>query len=323
MRKTDALAAFLMLALAAVPWLPPGSVAQWKLQLLLTEMGAWFGGAALVGALVAGVRRRPTFSSLLLAGTFAASAFFFFRPWFQFLAERPAWAEGLARAFGPSPLPIEREAPPATWLTARRPDGSEMKIFFSPGGGPGPHPWVVALHTGGWDAGTPDEFRWFNRRLARRGWAVAAPDYRLAPGHPWPAQRDDVRFAVGWLKIHGRELGLDPSRWALLGRSAGGHIAEAVAYGGRDPSLKGLIAFYAPADLLFAYQYGREDDIVRSPQLLRQLMGGTPVEKSAGYRDASPILQAGPGAPPTLLMHGARDPLTWPAQRRQIGRAHV
>ena len=42
------------------------------------------------------------------------------------------------------------------------------------------------------------------------------------------------------------------------------------------------------------------------------------MEKAEGYRDASPIFQAGPGAPPTLLMHGARDPLTWPAQSRRL-----
>ena len=67
----------------------------------------------------------------------------------------------------------------------------------------------------------------------------------------------------------------------LLGRSAGGQIAEATAYGVPDPDIRGVVGLYAPADLVFAYQYGREDDALRSPALLRTLLGGPPAAQKA------------------------------------------
>jgi acetyl esterase/lipase len=321
LRRSDAWAALLLLALAVAPWLPPAHLLQWKLQLVLTEKGVWFGGAGLVGALAVGVRRRRGLSSLFLAAVFLLAAFLFFRPWWQFLAERPLWRTVMGRVFGTvEPPPLADQAPKSRWLDIARPDGTKMRVlYFPPAARPGsPAPWVVVAHTGGWDGGSPQEFTWMNSRLARRGWAVAAPDYGLAPGVRWPAPREDVLLTARYFKENASSLGLDPSRWVLFGRSAGGQIAEAAALASPDPTLRGLIAFYAPADLLFAYEYGREDDVIRSPALIRQLLGGTPLEKPDLYRDASPYAAVSPAAPPTLLIHGPRDTLTWVRQSRRF-----
>src|SRR6185437_2536684 len=97
--------------------------------------------------------------------------------------------------------------------------------------------------------------------LAGRGYAVADISYRLAPGAVWPAQRDDVLAAIAGLRGAAGRLGIDPDRIVVFGRSAGGQIAEAAAYWARDPGLRGVAAFYAPADMNFAYAFGREDDI--------------------------------------------------------------
>jgi acetyl esterase/lipase len=309
-----------MLGLAAAPLFPPGSPWQWKMQLVLTEKGAWFAAACAVGVLAAGVRIKRGLSSLFLALAFLTALFLFFRPWSQFLSQKRVWSEVMDRVFGPAePPPLAGAAPAERTLSVPRPDGSSMDVVFFPAApGAGPRPWVVAVHTGGWDGGDPGEFRWMTRRLARRGWAVAAPAYRLAPAHPWPAQREDVLLAAAWLKAHAAGLGLDPSRWALLGRSSGGQIAEDAAYGVHDPSLKGVAAFYAPADLSFAYRQGRGENIARIPTRLRGLTGGTPDQKPDVYRNASPLFAATADAPPALLMHGPRDPVTWVLQSRRL-----
>jgi acetyl esterase/lipase len=81
-----------------------------------------------------------------------------------------------------------------------------------------------------------------------------------------------------------------------------------------------VIALYGPADLEFAYAYGREDDILKSPRLLRQFLGGSPAEVPAAYASASGIRQVGPAGPPTLLMHGELDPLVWHRQSERLDR---
>jgi acetyl esterase/lipase len=179
-------------------------------------------------------------------------------------------------------------------------------------------PCIVILHTGGWNSGTPAEFRAMNCLLAERGFSTAALEYRLAPTWKWPAQRDDVAAAIHYLRTHSEQLGIDAAQFVLLGRSAGGQIAQAYAYGVMDPSIRGVIAFYAPADLLFAHKYARSDDVLNSLKLLREYLGGDPGEQPETYESSSGLLLAKPDSPPTLLLHGSRDELVWVLQSRRL-----
>ena len=179
-------------------------------------------------------------------------------------------------------------------------------------------PCVVVVHGGGWDAGDRTEIAHLNLWLAHRGYAVAAIDYRLAPQSTWPAPRDDVLVALAFLKSHAASLGIDATRLVLFGRSAGGNIAEATAYTAGDSAIRGLVALYSPADMHFAYLYGREDDVVKSPLLLRQYLGGPPDAARANYDAASGYLHVSKMSPPTLLVHGRLDPLTWYRQSERL-----
>lgn len=179
-------------------------------------------------------------------------------------------------------------------------------------------PCVIVIHGGGWDGGKKTEFAGFNRHLAARGYAVAAIEYRLAPQFRWPAPREDVQAAVAWLKAHAAELHLDPTRLVLFGRSAGGNIAEAVAYGSPDPAVRGVAAFYAPADLRYAWITSREGDVLDPLKLLRQYLGDSLEQVSAAYDAASGYFQVRRGAPPTLLVHGDRDVIVWHRQSERL-----
>lgn len=204
-------------------------------------------------------------------------------------------------------------APRSTWTYS-----GSLQLDFYRAIGRNPAPCVIVIHGGGWDNGDRGQIPQFNDWLARGGYAVADISYRLAPGAVWPAQRDDVAAAVAFVREHAAPWGVDASRLVILGRSAGGQIAEACAYGLHDPAVRGVIALYSPADMHFAWAWGREDDPLDSPRLLRQFLGGTPDTARAAYDSASGILLAGAGSPPTLLVHGTIDTLVWNRQSERL-----
>lgn len=99
-------------------------------------------------------------------------------------------------------------------------------------------PVLVYLHGGGWAMGSVETVDRLCRRIAdRSGCAVLSVDYRLAPEHPFPAAIHDVESALEWLRRKGASLHLDPSRVAIGGDSAGGHLATVVARRQRDAGL--------------------------------------------------------------------------------------
>ena len=133
----------------------------------------------------------------------------------------------------------------------------------------------------------------------------------LPPAHRWPAQREDTLAAIAFLKANAPELGIDATRLVLLGRSAGGQIAQVVAYTANDPAIRGLVALYAPSDLYFGYVNTHEDDMLKSPALMRQFLGGPPETIRAQYESASALNFVSPQSPPTLLLHGRNDAVSW------------
>jgi acetyl esterase/lipase len=70
--------------------------------------------------------------------------------------------------------------------------------------------------------------------------------------------------------------------------------------------------------LNFAYSFGREDDVLKSPLLLRQFLGGSPAAVPAAYDAASAIRQVSRSSPPTLLLHGRLDVLVWHRQSERL-----
>jgi acetyl esterase/lipase len=324
------------LALAALSLLTAfkaPTVFTWKLALLAGEFGHFFGLLALLIAgvlMVRGADDAPWrhFATLVACGGAAA---LFFKPVAQAARLGGGLPGELARAFGD--VPVERKAFSLRALVAAKSGAGvtpEARVFAHAGtaealtldfyrAGKGkPAPCVIVVHGGGWDSGERSQLAALNPELARLGFAVAAVSYRLAPAAVWPAQRDDVRAAVAYLKKHATELGIDPARLVLLGRSAGGHIAQAVAYDKPDPAIRGVIALYAPADLHFAWKHTSERDVLDSFKLIRQLTGGTPETAAEAFDSASPYLQVKRGTVPTLLMHGTIDSLVWRRQSERL-----
>src|SRR6185436_16754791 len=87
-----------------------------------------------------------------------------------------------------------------------------------------PTPAVVVVHGGAWMHGDPSQAAGNALHFARRGISTVSISYRLAPAHRFPAPLDDVHHGIRWVRAHADELGIDPSRMALLGLSAGAHL---------------------------------------------------------------------------------------------------
>ncbi|MBI5440577.1 MAG: alpha/beta hydrolase [Deltaproteobacteria bacterium] len=177
-------------------------------------------------------------------------------------------------------------------------------------------PAVLLIHGGGWYEGDRTMLQGYAVQLARRGFVAFACEYRLSGEAVWPAQLDDVTLAFRAIRPRAAELAIDPNRVAVLGNSAGGHLALMLAATLHGASFRpaAVVALYPPARLRGLSADGA----------VAALLGGR--LEPGRLRDASPIEQVSPGFPPTLLLHGnaddvvpCEDSLDLYAQLRQVG----
>ena len=319
------IAAAILFLLSLMVVLPATEIVLWYVVILVTELGHWFSLASL-GILLWELLAQRRHVNFLTVGVCVVGAGLFLTPLVQASIIASRLPAQLADAFGAKGRPVIPSSPlqpgrlwsfrlgPTVREEARTfttSDGSSLDLLIYRNKAPGPRPCILIIHGGGWNTGTPDQLSERSRQLAALGYRVASMAYRLAPKYHWPAPKEDVAAALIYLKAHAADFDLDPQRFILLGRSAGGQIALAAADSLRDPSIRGCIAQYAPTDMNFAYWTGREDDMLGSRPLIRGLMGGPPGNLPELYHDASPLDFVGPATPPALIIQGTRDEIVW------------
>ena len=157
-----------------------------------------------------------------------------------------------------------------------------------------PAPVLVWIHGGGWKAG--DKYPCPVRSLVDHGIAVASFNYRYSTQAPFPAQLEDCRQALEWLRRRHADYGIDPERIFVGGSSAGGHLSLLL----HDQNLAGICAICAPGDLT-GYPDGHPT--------LEALVGGPLAEHRELLVEASPGRQKLENPPPVFLVHGTHDPL--------------
>jgi len=175
---------------------------------------------------------------------------------------------------------------------------------------------VLVIHGGGWQA--MDRFR-FGRVcewLATAGYAVFNINYRLTGDAPWPACGDDCLRAARFLLTAGHEAmaPLDRSRLAVLGGSAGGHLALMTGLRLPTEQVAGIVDIAGPTDLAGLWAF-------HGPGRFGHLFG-TDVVSEEVLREASPVAQVTGDSPPLLCVHSTNDKLVPPAQSELIATSY-
>lgn len=175
-----------------------------------------------------------------------------------------------------------------------------------------PAPVIVFFYGGAWRSGERRDYRFVAHALARAGYTVVIPDYRLAPAVAFPAFLEDGAKALRWTQDHIAEHGGDSHRLFLMGHSAGAYnammltldrryTAAAGVDGGR---IRGVVGIAGP------YNFGLGDDT-----FLQSLFG-----TANDPRDTQPVSFAHFGGPPVLLVTGDADETVDPGNSRALAR---
>ncbi|WP_430440770.1 alpha/beta hydrolase [Shinella sp.] len=130
--------------------------------------------------------------------------------------------------------------------------GIRIKVWRGLGAAPCDAPALLYLHGGGWVIGAPETHEDICRTLANdAGAVVVAPDYRLAPEHPFPAAIEDCAATLAWMAEQATALGINSNRILVAGDSAGGNLAAVIALLARDgqaPAILGQVLIYPVTD---------------------------------------------------------------------------
>lgn len=173
----------------------------------------------------------------------------------------------------------------------------------------GKHPAIIVIYGGAWRQGTPNDYERFSRYFASQGYSVIAIDYRHAPKYQFPAQLEDVETALTYILNHAEELDIDKERMAIMGRSAGAHLAMLAAYSSKVASFRAVVNYYGPINLTNGYYDLPSPDPLDIRTVLRDFLGGTPEELPKRYQEASPSNYVQANLPPSLLIYVGRDHL--------------
>lgn len=196
----------------------------------------------------------------------------------------------------------------------------ELLLDLHHPGGVDPAPLIVYVHGGAWRAGSRDQMP--IGLLVKEGFAIASVDYRLTPEAPFPANVHDIKAAIRFLRARAGQFRIDADRVAIIGSSAGGHLAALVGVTGGHPDLEGtvgehldqssevqaIVSYYGASNLTTILSQSTPHGLKVRVPALELLFGGPISERETLARLASPVFHVDRDDPPVLLIHGGQDP---------------
>jgi len=201
------------------------------------------------------------------------------------------------------------------------PDGHKQLLdLYLPASAKSPVPLILFIHGGGWEAGDKNCFPEGNP--ISRGYAVASIDYRLSQVAKFPAQIEDCKAAVRWIRANASKYNIDPNRIVAWGYSAGGHLAALLGTSGGIKRLEGTnpensevsSGVQAVVDCCGPTDFTTMGDFI--PDVVERLLGGSVSKKRGLAVEASPVTYVTKDDPPFLIIHGKLDDLV-PWQQSQ------
>lgn len=206
-------------------------------------------------------------------------------------------------------------------------NGQAMDIAVPSPAPASPAPAAVYVHGGGWqtgDRGGGGFLPQLRPQLLAKGFVVVSIDYRLAPANKWPAQIEDVKCAVRYLRANAATYGIDASRIGAWGGSAGGHLVSLLGTSdasagfdvGADTSLssrvQAVVDLFGPADLTSS------DWGTSGADTIRAVFGVEPGTSGDVLARASPVTYVSRDDPPFLILQGDRDQTVPASQSREL-----
>ena len=187
------------------------------------------------------------------------------------------------------------------------PDGIELKLNLYQPLVTGKYPAIIIIYGGAWQQGTANNDEAFSRYMASQGYSVIAIDYRHAPQYKFPAQLEDVQTALQYIQEHADELEVDGERLAIMGRSAGGHLAKLAAYQPEASPFRAVVSYYGPTNLTEGYNEPPFPNPINTHAILHDFLAGAPQQIPKIYQQASPFSYVRPNLPPSLLVYADKD----------------
>ena len=246
-----------------------------------------------------------------------------------------AAAEGAESSAGSAEPRVWHNIPYAS--TAR----SHLLDLYLPATGGGPFPVILWVHGGAWHEGSKGLAEYpLPLRVLERGYALASMNYRLSWEAKFPAQIDDVKAAVRWLRANAKPYHLDQSRIGAWGGSAGGYLVALLGTSGDVPDLEYLglgnpressrvqavVVWSAPIDFLRLDEHaaakgcspyeGRGHSSPSSPE--SDLLGFPITERPERVKATNPIRYVSPDDPPFFIQHGEFDCTVAPQQSQLL-----
>jgi acetyl esterase/lipase len=180
-----------------------------------------------------------------------------------------------------------------------------------------PLPMIIFIHGGGWSEGGKEMCRdEINASLVTgRGYAFACIDYRLSGEAKFPAQMQDAKSALAWLKAHAKEYNIDPDRIGVWGNSAGGHLAALL---GTESEVQAVADWFGPVDFIQVENVSQGEPYYAYTYAATNLLGGPIRDNHALAMEANPITHISANDPPFLIIHGYGDNTVPIAQSRSL-----
>ncbi|MDQ2888820.1 MAG: alpha/beta hydrolase [Chloroflexota bacterium] len=170
-------------------------------------------------------------------------------------------------------------------------------------------PVIVEIHPGGWMYG--EKYGPRNQLFAEHGFFTVSINHRLSGEATFPAQIEDVKMAVRWLRVQADTYHLDPQRIGVWGESSGGHLAALLgtAADRQVPEGEPVHALSSAQVQAVATISGPTDLLLLGNAYVSSLLGGPPQDQAELARLANPLtfLNRHHPVPPFLIIHGTQD----------------
>jgi len=236
---------------------------------------------------------------------------------------------GLSPFFAPSTRAEERLAKVETEndITYGRGGETDLKLDLTrPTDLKTPAPAVVCIHGGGWRGGKRQDLQTLTKYLAERGYVAVTVSYRFSPDNRFPAQIEDCKAAVRWVRANADKYKINPDKIGAIGFSAGGHLVCMLGTSDKNDGLEGtggnpdqssrvqaVVSYFGPTDFTLKDWSESVEETFLIP-----LTGGTFKDKPAEYKRASPLVYATKDDAPTLFFHGDQDLLVQVRQSKVL-----